>query len=78
MRLKAQWKGTSLGFDNEAASNNDGLLFLDEISEADPKTAKEVAYSVFNGQSKLQGAAKGGNRGRLSWLVSVISTLKAI
>lgn len=74
MRLKAQWKGTSLGFDNEAASNNDGLLFLDEISEADPKTAKEVAYSVFNGQSKLQGAAKGGNRGRLSWLVSVIST----
>lgn len=73
-RLKAQWKGTSLGFDNEAASNNDGLMFLDEISEADPKTAKEVAYSVFNGQSKLQGAAKGGNRGRLSWLVSAIST----
>ena len=73
-RLKVQWKGTSLGFDNEAASNNDGLLFLDEISEADPKTAKEVAYSVFNGQSKLQGAAKGGNRGRLSWTVAAIST----
>lgn len=73
-RIKVQWKGTSLGFDNEAAANNDGLLFLDEISEADPKTAKDVAYSIFNGVQKLQGAAKGGNRARLSWTVGAVST----
>ena len=71
---RVQWKGTSLGFDNEAAANNDGLLFLDEIGEADQKTVKEVGYSIFNGVSKLQGAKQGGNRARLTWRILAIST----
>lgn len=74
MGIKVQWKGTSLGFDNEAASANDSLIFLDEISEADPKTVKEAGYSIFNGVSKLQGAKQGGNRARLTWRVLAIST----
>lgn len=72
--LKVQWKGTSLGFDNEAAANNDGLIFLDEIGEGDPKTVKDVGYSVFNGTSKLQGKAAGGNRTRRTWRVLAVST----
>ncbi|QMT34129.1 DUF927 domain-containing protein [Conchiformibius steedae DSM 2580] len=72
--LKVQWKGTSLGFDNEAAANNDGIVFLDEIGEAEQKTVKDVGYSVFNGVSKLQGAKQGGNRTRITWRILAIST----
>lgn len=72
--LKVQWKGTNLGFDNEASANNDGIVFLDEISEAEPKVMKDVAYSIFNGVSKLQGAKQGGNRVRTTWRIVAIST----
>lgn len=71
--LKVQWKGTSLGFDNHAAANNDSIVFLDEIGEADQKTVKDVAYSIFNGVSKLQGAKQGGNRVQQTWRVLAIS-----
>lgn len=72
--LKVQWNGTSLAFDNIAAANNDGIIFLDELSQAEPKVLKDVGYSIFNGSSKLQGAAMGGNRTQLKWRVLAIST----
>ena len=73
-QLKIQWNGTSLSFENEAAANNDGCLFLDEIHQADIKVVKDVAYSLFNGVSKGQGKKDGGNRVRERWLVTAIST----
>ncbi len=60
--LKMTWRGTGLGFSNAALSRNDGLLVLDEIGEAHPKTISKTAYSVINGKSKIQGAKDGGNR----------------
>lgn len=72
--LKVQWKGTGLGFDNYAAANNDGTIFLDEISECKPEVVKDTAYSIFNGVSKLQGAKQGGNRTQITWRVLAIST----
>lgn len=73
-QLKVQWNGTGLSFDNTAAANNDGAVFLDEIGQADGKTLDYVAYSVFNGAKKGQGAKDGGNREHLTWRVMAIST----
>ena len=72
--LKVQWNGTGLSFDNTAAANNDGVLFLDELGQADGKTLDYVAYSVFNGVKKGQGAKEGGNREHLTWRVLAVST----
>ncbi|ASP16879.1 hypothetical protein HMPREF9120_00588 [Neisseria sp. oral taxon 020 str. F0370] len=72
--LKAAWRGTDLGFSNLALARNDGLLVLDEIGEAHPKTISKTAYSVINGKSKTQGAKDGGNRAAQEWRVLLFST----
>lgn len=68
------WRGTGLGFENLANSRNDGLLVLDEINEARASVIEQVAYSVINGRSKIQGAKEGGNRERTQWRVMMFST----
>lgn len=73
-RLKMTWRGTDLGFSNAALSRNDGLLVLDEIGEAHPKTISKTAYSVINGKSKIQGAKDGGNRASQEWRILLFST----
>ncbi|MDK4539343.1 DUF927 domain-containing protein, partial [Kingella kingae] len=72
--LKMTWRGTDLGFSNAALARNDGLLILDEIGEAHPKTISKTAYSVINGKSKIQGAKDGGNRTSQEWRVLLFST----
>ena len=72
--LKMTWRGTDLGFSNAALARNDGLLVLDEIGEARPKTISKTAYSVINGKSKIQGAKDGGNRVSQEWRVLLFST----
>ncbi|STZ76861.1 DUF927 domain-containing protein [Bergeriella denitrificans] len=72
--LKMAWRGTDLGFSNAALARNDGLLVLDEIGEAHPKTISKTAYSVINGKSKIQGAKDGGNRAAQEWRVLLLST----
>lgn len=72
--LKLAWRGTDLGFSNAALSRNDGLLVLDEIGEAHPKTVSKTAYSVINGKSKIQGAKEGGNRAAQEWRILLFST----
>ncbi|QEY23814.1 DUF927 domain-containing protein [Neisseria animalis] len=72
--LKMAWRGTDLGFSNAALARNDGLLVLDEIGEAHPKTISKTAYSVINGKSKIQGAKDGGNRTAQEWRVLLLST----
>ena len=72
--LKAAWRGTDLGFSNLALARNDGLLVLDEIGEAHPRTVSKTAYSVINGKSKTQGAKDGGNREGQEWRVLLFST----
>lgn len=72
--LKMSWRGTDLGFSNAALARNDGLLVLDEIGEANPRTISKTAYSVINGKSKLQGAKDGGNRQQSEWRTLLLST----
>lgn len=71
--LKMQWNGTGLSFDNAAAANNDGLIMLDEMGQADGRTLDNAAYAVFNGAKKGQGAKEGGNREHLTWRVLAVS-----
>lgn len=68
------WQGTKLGFNNTATARNDGLLVLDEISQATPKVVSDTVYSVMNGINKAQGAKDGGNRAVSRWRVLVLST----
>lgn len=68
------WQGTGLGFNNLATARNDGLLVLDEISQAAPKVVSSTVYSVMNGINKAQGAKDGGNRTISRWRVFVLST----
>lgn len=65
---------TALAIDNMAAATSDGFILLDEISQARGQDVSSVAYSLFNGVGKLQGAKQGGNRERLEWRVLLLST----
>ncbi|QMT40402.1 DUF927 domain-containing protein [Neisseria shayeganii] len=73
-KLKNTWKATALAIDNIAAATSDGFMVLDEISQAKGQDVSSVAYSLFNGVGKLQGAKQGGNRERLEWRVLLLST----
>ena len=73
-KLKNTWKATALAIDNMAAATSDGFILLDEISQARGQDVSSVAYSLFNGVGKLQGAKQGGNRERLEWRVLLLST----
>lgn len=70
----SSWKGTDNGIINEAVSHNDGLLVMDELTQIDPKTGKDIAYAIFNGEDKTRAKAEGGNRQKKNWNVLVIST----
>ena len=73
--LRLTWYGTALGIANEAEAHNDGLLPLDEIGQG--SNARDVAtsaYTLFNGDGKLQGAKEGGNREMKRWRTVAIST----
>lgn len=72
--LKLSWEGTSYAFTNTANAHNDGLIILDEIGQAAPRVVARTAYSIFNGTSKQQGKAEGGNRQLNRWRVLVLST----
>lgn len=71
--LKVSWSGTGLGFSNLANARNDGFLSLDEIGQAIPHHASKTVYQIFNGISKAQGAAEGGNREIQRWNTLVLS-----
>ena len=68
------WQGTALAFNNTAAARNDGLLVLDEISQAAPKVIGNTVYSLMNGVNKAQGAKDGGNRALTRWRILMLST----
>ncbi|TCP10888.1 putative DNA primase/helicase [Crenobacter luteus] len=73
-KTKLAWDGTALGLANAAAARNDCLLFLDEVGQGDPNAVSLLAYRLFNGVGKAQGAREGGNREQPRWRVLVFST----
>jgi uncharacterized protein (DUF927 family) len=61
------WRGTINGLEAIAEAHNDGTLFLDELSQADPHQAAETAYLLGNGQGKNRMARGIGVRKQLRW-----------
>nr|WP_240321937.1 DUF927 domain-containing protein [Pasteurella multocida] len=55
--IRLSWLTTPLGISNEAQARNDGFMPLDEIGQStNCKHVGDIAYSLFNGVGKIQGA----------------------
>jgi putative DNA primase/helicase len=67
------WRATTNGMEAVAASHNDASLFLDEMSQADPRDVAMMAYLVGNGQGKARMNTSIAPRKRLSWKVLSVS-----
>ncbi|HED4459938.1 DUF927 domain-containing protein [Pasteurella multocida] len=73
--IRLSWLTTPLGISNEAQARNDGFMPLDEIGQStNRKHVGDIAYSLFNGVGKIQGAKEGGNRDLARWRTVVFST----
>ncbi len=71
------WRATDNGLEGVAAAHSDALLCLDEISEADARTAGATAYMLANGQGKSRAGRRGEARAPASWHVLFLSTGEA-
>jgi uncharacterized protein (DUF927 family) len=68
------WRTTVNGLEAIAEAHNDATLFLDEISQVDPRQAGETAYMLGNGQGKARMTKETtGVRRQLIWTLSYIS-----
>lgn len=68
------WNMTTNGLEGVATLHNDILLPLDELGQADPKTAGEAAYMLGNGQGKSRATKDGDARGVKRWRNIVLSS----
>jgi putative DNA primase/helicase len=71
---KRSWRATSNGMEGCAATFNDSLLVLDEISECDPRDVGAIVYALGNGKGKQRANQKGGARSVTQWRCSVLSS----
>lgn len=68
------WRATDNGLEGVAAAHSDALLCLDELSEADSRTAAATAYMLANGRGKSRAGRRGEARAAASWRVFFLST----
>lgn len=69
-----QWRTTTNGLEGLAASHNDGLLILDELSQADPLQVGEAAYMLANGRGKTRATRTGESRPPKTWRIFTLSS----
>ncbi len=67
------WRTTANGLEATAEVHNDLTLFLDELSQLDPKEAAEIAYLLANGSGKGRMSRNIGARKKLSWSLLFLS-----
>lgn len=67
------WRTTANGLEGLAALHNDSLLILDELSQADPKEAGDVAYMLANGQGKTRANRNGTAKKAATWRLMFLS-----
>ncbi|MFM2057600.1 MAG: hypothetical protein RLY71_1985 [Pseudomonadota bacterium] len=72
-RYPRLWRSTANGLEGLAALHNDGLLILDELSQANPLEAGESAYLLANGQGKVRASRTGAARPSQSWRLMFLS-----
>lgn len=68
------WRATANGLEGAAALHNDGLLALDEISEADPRDVGNVVYMVANERGKQRATRSGAARTVTTWRCALLSS----
>jgi hypothetical protein len=68
------WRTTINGLEGVAAQHNDNSLFIDELSQVDPREAAETAYLLGNGQGKIRMTRTIGVRKKLTWNVLYVSS----
>jgi uncharacterized protein (DUF927 family) len=67
------WRATANGLEAVAAAHNDAALFLDELSQVDPREAAEIAYLLGNGQGKARMDRNTVGRKRSVWRLLYVS-----
>ncbi len=67
------WRTTANGLEATAELHNDLTLFLDELSQVDPREAAETAYLLGNGSGKTRMSRNIGGRKKLSWSLLFVS-----
>lgn len=76
------WNTTSSAAEGLASMRNDGLLVLDEISQADKKDVGKLCYMLANDKGKSRSFSDGGNRPIVDWRILFLSngeeTLKTL
>ena len=70
---RRSWRTTDNGLEGIAAMFNDGLLALDEISEADPRQVGAMLYALGNGRGKQRATRGGVARPIAQWRCFVLS-----
>ena len=68
------WRATPSGLEGVAALHNDSTLFLDELSECDPRQVGETIYMLSNGRGKARAASTGAARPVARWRLLFLST----
>lgn len=68
------WRTTINGLEATAEAHNDGTLFLDELSQVDPREAAETAYLLANGQGKARMTRAIAARRKLLWALLFVSS----
>lgn len=68
------WRATASGLEGAAATYNDNLLSLDEISECDPREIGAIVYSLANGTGKQRANRSGSARSVTRWRCAILST----
>jgi uncharacterized protein (DUF927 family) len=68
------WRATANGLEAVAAENSDGLLVLDEISQANAREVDQVVYMLANNAGKARASRAGGARRQFNWRLLFLST----
>ena len=73
-RYVRQWRATANGLEAVAASHNDSLLCLDELSQISGREAAEVGYMLANGSGKARASRDATLRRAASWQLLFLSS----
>ena len=72
--FSVQWRTTDNGLETSATLHNDGLLVIDEVSQASGGTVYHGVYMLTNGQGKVRMRSDGSRRKTLRWRLNSLST----
>jgi putative DNA primase/helicase len=73
-RFMLSWRGTTNGFEIQAANRSDTFIALDESHQADPKTLDAAIYMLLNGTAKARMNRDASAKEVQQWRPCILST----